>query len=102
MVNAKMLTAAAEQMRTDKTPTRTIPGVGVEVSSAQLEAAAKLIGDADPSVCNGNVQECPGFIQRAHQADPKVLVLTIGILPATTHHIDRAGALLTAAGSHDA
>jgi hypothetical protein len=64
---------------------------GVYVTPAQLGAAAKLLREAAPSVCNGDVQERPGFIERQAQGDPSVLVFQIGILPSTTYRIHRRG-----------
>lgn len=94
LLNSRTLAQSAEVIRMGGGTPRAIRGVDVTVSAEQLETAARLLRDADPSICNGNVAERPGFIMRAHQTDPQVLVFTIGILPAEQHRINRAGELL--------
>lgn len=72
-------------------------GANVYVTPGQLEAAARLLRDAEPSVCNGDVQERPGFIERDAQDDPKALVFQVGILPSTTYRIYARGRVERAA-----
>lgn len=61
------------------------------VSAAQLDAAAQILREADPSVCNGISQERPGWIDAKDQEDESVLVFRLGILPSITFRIDRKG-----------
>lgn len=73
---------------------RKIPRVGVTVSASQLRTAARLLREAEPTICNGQVSERPGFISAARQDDPKVLLFEVGIIPSTDYRIDRRGRVL--------
>jgi hypothetical protein len=90
IVHSDQLTEAAATVRRRKRPQR-IPAEGVVVNAPQLDAAAQLLRDAEPSICNGDVQERPGFIEWRQQEKPAVLVFEVGILPSITYRIDRKG-----------
>jgi hypothetical protein len=90
-VSSAQLDKSAEVIRKRKSGPMTIPALGIEVSAAQLDTAAQILRDAEPSVCNWDVQERPGFIHADRQDDPNVLVFDVGILPSTAYRIDRKG-----------
>lgn len=93
LVNSKQLTDAAATVRKRKRP-QMIHAEGVVVTARQCETAARLLREAEPSICNGDVQERPGFIDRDQQSDPNVLAFTVGIIPRTRYRIARNGELL--------
>jgi len=91
LVSSATLTAAAETMRKAGDDLREVRGEGVYVSAAQLEEAARLLREAEPSICNGLRQERPGFIDGEEQDVEDVLVFRLGILPTETYLIPREG-----------
>lgn len=99
LVSSKVLVAAAEELRSDGSTHRALKN-GVIVTPAQLDTAAKILRDAEPSICNGNVQERPGFIEPEQQDDDQQeLIFVMGILPSATYRIDREGRVLEPAVS---
>ena len=90
IVNSTQLEKAADTLRRRKCRRR-IPAIDMEVTASQMAAAAKILREAEPSVCNGSVQERPGFLERAVQELPEVLVFQVGILSSTLYRIDRRG-----------
>lgn len=103
LVSSKALLEAAEHVkrmeqsvpgRTLGSGTELIPSAGVEVNFLQLEAAARILQEAEPSICNGDVQERPGFIERGDQIGGETLVFRMGILPSHMYHIDRTGGVV--------
>lgn len=105
MVNSAQLVVAADILRERGEPHMVIPREGIAVSAAQLETAARLLREADPSritkatgVRSGTVdydpQELPGYIDAKRQDDPEVLTFVVGILPSTTYRIARSGDVL--------
>ena len=87
MVNSRQLSAAAETVRRRRKP-QVIPTVGVRVTARQLDAAAGVLRAAEPTVCNGNVSERPGFIVLDR---PGILAMDVGILPSTRYRFDSRG-----------
>lgn len=105
IVNSAQLTIAADLIRERNEPHVVIRVEGVAVSAAQLDTAARILREAEPSIItnatglrSGTVsydpQERPGYIDAAQQDDPEVLVFTVGILPSTEYRIARDGAVL--------
>jgi hypothetical protein len=94
IVSSATLTAGAATVRKRKRP-QTIHAEGVTVTAAQLDTAARILREADPSIANGIKTERPGFIERRSQGDPEVLVFRMGILPSTEYRIDRRGSVLS-------
>lgn len=104
LVNSAMLERSAAAIRKGPNPgdAMAIPGERVAVTAAQLDTAARILREAEPSqithasgIRSGTVdydpQERPGFIDGEQQDDPMVLRLTVGILPETTFLIARDG-----------
>lgn len=89
LVNSKQLDDAAEEI-IRRGRSQVIPKVGKLVNAAQMRTAARLLREAQPSVCNGIKEERPGFIE-SEQPDPNTLAFTVGILPSTTYRINRRG-----------
>lgn len=92
--DSKQLEDAAKRIRDNDWPSGVIAVENIEVSAAQLETAARILKGAEPSICNRNVSERPGFIERDQQEQPSVLVFEMGILPSATYRIDREGEIL--------
>jgi hypothetical protein len=103
LVNSAQLVVAADIIRERGKSPVTIPREGIAVTAEQLDTAARILREAEPSqithatgIRSGTVdydpQERPGFIDAAQQSDPEVLTFVVGILPATTYLIARDGA----------
>jgi hypothetical protein len=102
LVDSAVLEKAATQLREQETQVATLRN-GVAVSPDQLETAARILKEAEPSVitsASGPVevtlnkpQERPGFINEGRQKDPEVLVFDVGII-GDTYHINRKGEVL--------
>jgi hypothetical protein len=100
LVNSETLLGAAAIVRKLKKGPQKL-AEGPCVSAAQLETAARILQEAEPSVitaASGPVQmtlnkpeERPGFIEERAQRDPQILTFVVGILPSTTYDIDRKG-----------
>lgn len=112
IVNSNQLLKAAATLREQGVATRKLADAwdNVEVSAAQLETAAGILQDAEPSVITNvrassgsfsnlelnKPQERPGYISSDHQLEshPEILVFVVGILPSTHYYIDREGELV--------
>jgi hypothetical protein len=103
-VTVKMLEEGADRIRRIKHGPQLIPAIGIKVSAAQLDKAAELLREAEPSVitaASGPVQVTlnkpqarPAYIEPTAQnpEKPEILVFQIGIL-GETYRIDREGNL---------
>lgn len=93
LVHSRLLDGYAQAMRRRKRGMWIGPSAleRVYLTASQASTAARLLREAEPSICNGDVQERPGFIEPERQDDPSVLVFSIGVLPSTEYRIDRRG-----------
>ncbi len=114
-VDSRVLAAGAAQMRERDEPTARLTKVDIEVSPAQLDAAARILREGPKSQITsvtgaprGTVdfdpRELPGFIHASRQESPDVLVMDVGILPSKTYRIARDGSTVgaTPPGGSDA
>lgn len=92
MVDSHQLAAAAEQIRA-----RGVLAVanteGVLLTAAQCDAAATILREAEPSICNGVSAERPGFIEPRAQIGDGLndLVFEVGILCGEMYAITPTG-----------
>lgn len=93
LVNSRSLAAAAEEVRARNAGPQYVPAAGVYVTAEQLDTAARLLREAEPSICNGRKSERPGFIHEGSQVALDSLVLDIGILSTERYVIARDGSL---------
>ena len=89
IVNSKQLDNAADEIGEGARKTKE----GVLVTAAQLRTAARILREAEPSVCNGLSAERPGFIEAEDQDDPDVLVFQMGILTGASYRIRPDGSI---------
>lgn len=100
LVNSTVLDTAADALRERGRlwPLR----CGITVSAEQMDTAARLLREAEPSqitkatgtrsgAVNFDPQERPGFIDPEQQEDAKTLTFAVGILPTATYRIARDG-----------
>lgn len=105
LVTSAMLTDAAEAIRASERPRRLADEPGIEVSAAQMDTAARILREAEPSqitsmrgAVSGSLsfdpQERPGFIDGSQQDDSQVLTFVVGIIPSHTYRIARNGEVI--------
>lgn len=102
LVDSKALEKGAAQLREQGKAVAELRN-GVPVSPEQLDTAARILREAEPSVitsASGPVevtlnkpQERPGYIEETRQKNPEVLVFDVGIL-GDTYFIDRKGEVI--------
>ncbi len=101
LLNSEQLTSAARRLREADVP-QTLLRNGVRVTPDQLEQAATILREVDPSIitsASGNVrgvslgvpEERPGFIAADRQDAGDALVFEVGILPSKRYVIERDG-----------
>lgn len=94
LVSSAVCAEAASRMRAASVGIDVLRDCGVTVSPAQLETMARVLREAEPSVCNGSVAERPGFVAAERQGDdPEVVTFTVGILPSMEYLIERDGSV---------
>lgn len=104
IVNSKQLDDAAQQLRSTGVPHALLKG-NVRATPAQLETAARLLRESEPSVIEKVnrrrvkpiVNERPGFIESERQDGSNALTFQIGILPSREHRIAPDGRVIEAA-----
>ena len=92
LVSSKQLGNAAQAIR--ERPSETGQIDGVRVTAEQCEAAAQILREAEPSVCNGISAERPGFIDADYQVEDNVLEFQMGILTGEMYSISMDGDVL--------
>ena len=88
IVDSKQLDAAADSVGDGVRKTSN----GVPVTAAQCKTAARILREAEPSVCNGIAAERPGFIEPEDQ-EKGLLVFQMGILTGATYRIRPDGSI---------
>lgn len=100
-VSTRALQETARAMRENDERSRTIPTANMTVTVEQLETAARLTREADPTVItheNGRrvdrAEERPAYLLPAPGIPVGTILLQIGILPSASHRITPDGHVL--------